>query len=124
MEDNFFDKNPDKTVFFYFVIIILFVLSLLSIGVDLTEFSQKRDINIPQWFFHIIFTVDFILIASIIAIFFYRKIGVIVYPIAIIIHFFLHEFYLTTMLYSDLFNLFVFVGIGLLSIIPKWNFFK
>ena len=57
-------------------------------------------------------------------IYFYRKIGVILFPVAILFHFYLHEFYLSTMLYSDLFTLFSYVALGLLAIIPKWNFFK
>lgn len=124
MEDNYFDNNPKKTTIYYVAIIVLFIFSMLSIGVDLTEFSQQKDINIPSWFFYIIFTVDFLLIGSLVAIFFYRKIGAIIYPLAIVTHLFLHEFYLSTLLYSDLFNLFCYFALGLLAIVPKWKFFK
>jgi hypothetical protein len=94
------------------------------IGVDLTEYFQKTDINIPVWYFYLIFAVDIIGLLSIVGIYFYRKIGVILFPVAILFHFYLHEFYLSTMLYSDLFTLFSYVALGLLAIIPKWNFFK
>ena len=124
MEDNYFDKNPKKTTFFYVAIFFMVALSFLGIGVDLTEYSQKTDINIPSWYFYLIFAVDIIGLLSIVGIYFYRKIGVILFPVAILLHFFLHEFYLSTMLYSDLFTLFSYVALGLLAIIPKWNFFK
>ncbi len=48
MEDNYFDKNPQKTTFFYVAIFFMVALSFLGIGVDLTEYSQKTDINIPS----------------------------------------------------------------------------
>lgn len=124
MEDNYFDNNPKKTTFYYLAIVVLFFFSMLSIGVDITEYSQQKDINIPSWFFLIIFIVDFLMIASLVAIFFYRKLGAYIYPIAITAHFFLHEFYLSTLLYSDLFNLFCYFALGLLAIVPKWKFFK
>lgn len=124
MENDYFDKSPDKTLGFYFAIGFLLLLSMLSFGVDITEFLNHKDINIPVWFFYIIFFVDAVLLASLILIFFYKKIGVYIYPVALIIHYFSHEFYLSTMLYSDLFNLFCFVGLGLLMIIPKWKFYK
>lgn len=124
MEDNYFDKNPEKTTFFYVAIFFMVALFFLGIGVDLTEYSQKTDINIPVWYFYLIFAVDIIGLLSIVGIYFYRKIGVILFPVAILFHFYLHEFYLSTMLYSDLFTLFSYVALGLLAIIPKWNFFK
>ena len=103
MEDNYFDKNPQKTTFFYVAIFFMVALSFLGIGVDLTEYSQKTDINIPVWYFYLIFAVDIIGLLSIVGIYFYRKIGVILFPVAILFH---------------------FVALGLLAIIPKWNFFK
>ena len=106
MEDNYFDKNPEKTTFFYVAIFFMVALSFLGIGVDLTEYFQKTDINIPVWYFYLIFAVDIIGLLSIVGIYFYRKIGVILFPVAILFHFYLHEFYLSTMLYSDLFTLF------------------
>ena len=77
MEDNYFDKNPQKTTFFYVAIFFMVALSFLGIGVDLTEYSQKTDINIPVWYFYLIFAVDIIGLLSIVGIYFYKKIGVI-----------------------------------------------
>lgn len=124
MKENYFDSNPDKTLGFYIALAFLMLLSLLSFGIDVTEFLNRNDINIPIWFFYVVFTVDLVLIFSFISIYLYRKVGVYIYPVALITHYFLHEFYLSTMLYSDLFNLFCFIGLGLLTIIPKWKFYK
>lgn len=124
MKENYFDDNPNKTTGFYVAIGFLLVLFLLSFGIDITEFANRNDVQIPVWFFYVIFSIDAVLIFSLIGILLYKKIGVYVYPAAIVVHYFLHEFYLSTMLYSDLFNLFCFVGLGLLTIIPKWKFYK
>ena len=124
MDDNFFDKSPAKTTSFYAAIIILSLLSVLSMGVDVTEYNQHKDINIPIDFSYLILGIDFLIILSIIAIYFYRKIGVFAFPLLVFIHFYLHQYYLSTLLYADIFNLFAFVGLGLLAIIPKWNFYK
>lgn len=124
MEDNFFDKSPEKTTGFYFAIVFLVIFSLLSVGIDITEYLNRQDVNIPLWFFYVIFSVDILMVFSVASIYFYRKPGVIIYPIIVVTHYFLHEFYLSTMLYSDLFNLFCYIGLGLLTIIPKWKFYK
>lgn len=124
MDENYFDKNPAKTTSFYAAIIILSIFSFLSIGIDIIEYKQHKDINIPIDFSYLILGIDVLLVLSILAIFFYRKIGVFLYPILVIVHLFLHEYFLSTLLYADLFNLFSFIGLGLLAIIPKWNFFK
>lgn len=124
MDNSYFDKTPDKTVSFYAAIIILTFFLLLSTGIDFTEYDQHKDINIPSWFSYLTIILDFLMLFSIVGIFFYRKIGVYAYPLLILVHLFLHEFYLSTLLYADLFNLFAFLGLGLFAIIPKWNFFK
>lgn len=124
MDENFFDKDPARTTSFYAAIVILSILSFLSIGVDIIEYKQHKDINIPIDFSYLILAIDALIVLSIIAIFFYRKIGVFLYPIVVFSHYFLQLYYLKTLLYADLFNLFAFIGLGLLAIIPKWKFFK
>ena len=124
MDESFFDKSPAKTTSFYAAIAVLSFFSLLSIGVDITEYNQHKEINIPIDFSYIILGIDFLIILSIVSIYFYKKIGVFAFPLLVFVHFYLHQYYLSTLLYADIFNLFAFVGLGLLAIIPKWNFFK
>ena len=124
MDESFFDKSPAKTTSFYAAIAVLSFFSLLSIGVDITEYNQHKEINIPIDFSYIILGIDFLIILSIVSIYFYKTIGVFAFPFLVFVHFYLHQYYLSTLLYADIFNLFAFVGLGLLAIIPKWNFFK
>ena len=124
MDESFFDKSPAKTTSFYAAIAVLSFFSLLSIWVDITEYNQHKEINIPIDFSYIILGIDFLIILSIVAIYFYKKIGVFAFPLLVFVHFYLHQYYLSTLLYADIINLFAFVGLGLLAIIPKWNFFK
>ena len=124
MDESFFDKSPKKTASFYAAIVVLTLLSFLSIGIDVTEYNQHKDVNIPIDFSYLMLGIDVLIILSIITIYFYRKIGVFAFPLLVFIHFYLHEYYLSTLLYADLFNMFAFIGLGLLAIIPKWKFFK
>lgn len=124
MENNYFDKTPEKNLSFYAAIGLLAFFLFLSIGIDITEFDQHQDINIPVGFSYLMLGIDLAALACIVGIYAYRKLAVYLYPVLVLLHLILHEFYLSTFLYADLFNLFVFVGVGLLAIIPKWNFFK
>lgn len=119
---NSTNRNFKKNVDFYLIFGVIFLIYvLLSINTDLVEFSQHSDINIPSWFFYLTFGTDILVIVSLILILFYRKIGVILFPFFVLTHFALHNYYLSTYLYSDMTTLFLFVGAGLFAIIPRWR---
>lgn len=122
--DNYFDNEPQKTLSFYLALGALALFTLMGLGMDGDEFLQHKLLNIPIWYFYIIFTVDFFSLLSIIGIAFFRKLAVYMFPVFVILHFYLHQFYLSTFLYTDVSNIFLFIGVGLLMIIPKWKFFK
>ncbi|MBT0548452.1 hypothetical protein JSO53_07345 [Riemerella anatipestifer] len=125
MEDrNYFNDEPKKTSSFYIAIGILAIFTLMGLGIDIDEFSQHESINIPTWYFYLIFGVDLLALVGLFLIVLFRKIGVFLFPLAVIAHFILHQFYLSTFLYTDVTNLFLYVGLGLLMIIPKWQYFK
>ncbi len=124
MENEIFDKNPQPTKGFYWALGLLLLFVMMSISIDISEFAQHQDIRIPLWYFYIIFFVDILILLGWVGIYFHRKIGVYLFPLAVLAHFTLHNYYLSTFLYSDIFILFLFVGIGLLVVIPRWLFFK
>jgi hypothetical protein len=124
MENDHSENNVKRTSAFYFALILMFILFLLTLNTDFAQYSQHTDTGIPMWFFKILFPVDFIILAALVLIFFYRKIGVFLFPGFVLIHHLLYEFYLSTTLLSGLHLLFVYVGIGLLVIIPRWKDFK
>ncbi|AQY23178.1 hypothetical protein [Riemerella anatipestifer] len=125
MEDrNYFNDEPKKTNSFYIAIGVLAIFTLMGLGIDIDEFSQHESINIPTWYFYLIFGVDLLALVGLFLIILYRKIGIFLFPLAVIAHFILHQFYLSTFLYTDVTNLFLYVGLGLLMIIPKWQYFK
>lgn len=124
MEQPYFTGTEKKSTFFYIALVLMLLGAALSINTDLAEFSQHADLSIPKWFFWLIFSIDVLMLACIISIYFYRKIGVIALPLLIMMHFLLHNFYLSTMLYSDLNFLFLYFAAGLLVVIPRWSFFK
>ena len=124
MNDNFEGESPKKDFGFVLTLAALLLFSLMGFGIDFDEYSQHQEINIPLGYFYFIFLVDFLMILSVILIFFYKKIGVYIFPAALVTHFLAHNFFLSTFLYTDVTNMFLYVGVGLLAIIPKWQFFK
>lgn len=124
MNEDFKNESPSKDFGFVLSLAALMLFSLMGVGIDVDEYSQHQEINIPSAYFYLIFLIDLIMIISLIFIFFYKKIGAYVFPLAVLIHFLAHSFFLTTFLYTDVTNMFLYVGVGLLAIIPKWQFFK
>ena len=124
MNDNFKGESPAKDFGFVLSLAALMLFSLMGVGIDFDEYTQHQEINIPLGYFYFIFLVDLVMIVSLIFIFFYKKVGAFSFPLAVLTHFLSHNYFLTTFLYTDVTNLFLFTGVGLLAIIPKWQFFK
>lgn len=113
-----------KSLSFIVSLVVVFFMSTFSINLDISQFVQRQEIHIPDWYFYLIFLVDIIMLVSLVLIYFYRKIGVYTFPVAVFLHFFLHNFYLSTFLYFDIFTLFLYFSLVLLTTIPRWNSFK
>ena len=124
MNEEFSNESPKKDLGFVLSLSALLLFTLMGIGIDSDEYVQQNDLNIPGFYFILIFLIDLLMIIGLILIFFYRKMGVYLFPAAVVLHFFLHNFYLSTFLYTDVTNLFIFISVGLLAFIPKWQFFK
>lgn len=124
MNEEFSNESPKKDLGFILSLAALLLFTLMGIGIDYDEYLQQNDLNIPAFYFILIFLIDLLMIIGLILIFFYRKMGVYLFPAAVVLHFFLHNFYLSTFLYTDVTNLFIFISVGLLAFIPKWQFFK
>lgn len=123
-EYSYFDEDPKKGLGFVLALASLLLFTFMGIGLDFDEYLQHETLNIPLGYFYFIFSIDILMIAGIVLMFFYRKIGIILFPVMLVLHFFMHNYYLSTFLYSDVTNLFLFTGFGMLAIIPKWKFFK
>lgn len=115
--DRSYKNNKDHYLIFGLILLVF----LLSINTDLQQFSQHDLVNIPSGFFYMTFGADLLVLLSWILILFYRKIGVILFPLFVLVHFGLHSYFLNTYLYSDITVLFLFIGLGLLAVIPRWN---
>ena len=124
MNEEFSNESPKKDLGFILSLAALLLFTMMGIGIDSDEYVQQNDLNIPAFYFIIIFLIDLLMVIGLILIFFYRKIGVYLFPAAVVLHFFFHNYYLSTFLYTDVTNLFIFISVGLLAFIPKWQFFK
>lgn len=124
MNDDFADESPKKDFGFILSLAGLMLFTLMGFGIDYDEYLQSNDLGIPGFYFIIIFGIDLLMVIGLVLIFFYRKIGIYLFPTALMLHFLLHNYYLTTFLYTDVTNLFLFISVGLLAFIPKWQFFK
>lgn len=127
MEKGYFrGETPEKGMGFILCLGAMLLFAFMGMGIDVDQYLQARDkdLLIPLWYFYFIFFIDFLILLSVVLIFFYRKVGIYLFPIATAFHFFFHLYFLDTFLYSDVTSLFLFIGIGLLAFIPKWQFFK
>lgn len=123
-EYSYFDEDPKKGIGFILALVALLLFTMMGVGLDFDEYLQHESLNIPLGYFYLIFSIDILMIVGIVLIYFYRKIGVVLFPLMLVLHFFMHNYYLSTFLYSDVTNLFLFTGFGMLAIIPKWKFFR
>ncbi|WP_265427907.1 hypothetical protein [Chryseobacterium sp. YIM B08800] len=123
-EYSYFDVDPKKGWGFILALASLLLFTIMGMGIDIDEYLQHEYLNIPRWYFYVIFTIDALMIISLILMYFYRKIGMFAFPVLLVLHFLMHNYYLSTFLYTDVTNLFLFTGFGMLAIIPKWKFFK
>ncbi|WP_346986341.1 hypothetical protein [Chryseobacterium sp. POE27] len=123
-EYSYFDEDPKKGWGFILAFAALMLFTFMGFGIDLDEYLQHEYLHIPRWYFFVIFAVDALMAVSLVLMFFYRKIGIFAFPALLVLHFFMHNYYLSTFLYTDVTNLFLFTGFGMLAIIPKWKFFR
>lgn len=118
--DRSFKNNKD----YYLIFGLILLVFLLSVNTDMEEYKLHKQINIPQGFFYYTFGVDILVVISWLLIIFFRRLGVILFPLFVAVHFFLHNYFLSTFLYSNVTVLFLFIGLGLLAVIPRWNVLK
>ncbi|MCU7612984.1 hypothetical protein N0B16_00890 [Chryseobacterium sp. GMJ5] len=123
-EYSYFDEDPKKGLGFILALAALLLFTIMGVGIDVDEYLQHEFLNIPKWYFYFIFSIDILMIVSLALIYFYRKVGIFTFPVLLLLHFFMHNYYLSTFLYTDVTNLFLFTGFGMLAIIPKWKFFR
>lgn len=123
-EYSYFDEDPKKGLGFILTLASLLLFTIMGLGIDVDEYLQHEYLNIPTWYFYVIFSIDILMVISLVLMYFYRKIGIFTFPALLVLHFFMHNYYLSTFLYTDVTNLFLFTGFGMLAIIPKWKFFK
>lgn len=124
MNDEFADESAKKDIGFLLSLAALLLFSLMGAGIDFDEYLQKTELGIPDFYFVLIFLTDLLMIVGLALIFMYRKIGAYLFPAVVVLHFLLHNYYLSTFLYTDVTNLFLYITVGLLAFIPKWKFFK
>ena len=75
MNEEFSNESPKKDLGFILSLAALLLFTLMGIGIDSDEYLQQNDLNIPGFYFVLIFLIDLLMVVSLILIFFYRKIG-------------------------------------------------
>lgn len=123
-EHNSSSNSLQRGSFFWITLVVLFLFSMMMMGVDLDQMLQREEIHIPQWYFYIIFSVNAVMIAALVLLFFFKRLGLIVFPISVLLHFSFHIYFLGTFLYTDLMTLFMYFALGLLYFVPIWDKMK
>lgn len=117
-------SKPKKDTLFWIAIVSMFIFTIMSMGTDIDQYSQRKDLNIPDWYFYIVMVVNGAILLSVFLMYCMKKMGIFLFPIAVLVHFITHIYYLSTMLYTDVTSLFLFVSVGLLYFIPVWKQLK
>lgn len=117
-------SKPKKDTLFWIAIVSIFIFTIMSMGTDIDQYSQRKDLNIPDWYFYIVMVVNGAILLSVFLMYCMKKMGIFLFPIAVLVHFITHIYYLSTMLYTDVTSLFLFVSVGLLYFIPVWKQLK
>lgn len=123
MEHNYFGNITKKSTSLIIAVASMVLCFILSANTDFAKFSDYQELRIPLWFFYIIFSVDILIVVSLVLLLLYRKLGIFGTVIFGFLHFVFNIYYLNVTLYADLFFLFTFC-VGLFSIIPRWKYFK
>ncbi|QCX52383.1 hypothetical protein [Elizabethkingia sp. JS20170427COW] len=123
-EKDMFKDEPKLDTPFYLVLGVLLLLLINNLNVDYAVVLQKDNLQIPNWYLILLFALDTLAIVSLVGIYFFRKIALYLFSVFVMVHFVIHLNYLSTFLYTDVFILFFFIGIGLFVFIPKWKYFK
>lgn len=125
MEERYFgpiEKGRGKML--VIALVLMFIASVMGFGIDVDQYAQHSEIKIPGWYFYLIFSVDVIIIISLVLIYFYKRAGVFLFPVGLLLHFFFHIYFLNTFIYSDLLAIFFYASIGLLAVIPQWQHYN
>ncbi|MGO4709394.1 hypothetical protein AB4Y90_09810, partial [Chryseobacterium sp. 2TAF14] len=80
-EYSYFDEDPKKGWGFILALASLLLFTFMGIGLDFDEYLQHEGLNIPKEYFYIIFSVDILMILGIVLMFFYKKIGIVLFPL-------------------------------------------
>ena len=115
------DKSYRNNKDYYLIFGLILLVFLLSINTDLQQYSQHDLVHIPSGFFFMTFGADILVLISWLLIVLYKKAGVLLFPVFVSLHFGFHNYFLSTYLYSDITVLFLYIGLGLLAVIPRWN---
>jgi len=115
---------PIRGISFFVVLGILFLPLINNLVVDYLLVKIMEVSHIPLWYMVLLSSVNILTILSLIGIYSFRRVGIFLFPFLVILHFIIKLNYLGIFMYTDIFTLFFFIGIGLLVFIPKWSFFR
>jgi hypothetical protein len=54
----------------------LMLFTVMGLGIDVDEYLQHEYLDIPRWYFYIIFSIDVLMMIGLILMFFYKKVGI------------------------------------------------
>ena len=63
-EYSYFDVDPKKGWGFILALASLLLFTVMGLGIDFDEFLQHEYLNIPRWYFYVIFTIDAFMMIS------------------------------------------------------------
>lgn len=74
-EYSYFDEDPKKGWGFVLAFAALMLFTIMGLGIDVDEYLQHEYLDIPRWYFYIIFSIDALMMIGLVLMFFYKKSG-------------------------------------------------
>ena len=68
MNEEFSNESPKKDLGFILSLAALLLFTLMGIGIDSDEYLQQNDLNMPGFYFVLIFPIDLLMVVSLILI--------------------------------------------------------
>ncbi len=72
-EYSYFDEDPKKGWGFILAFAALMLFTVMGLGIDVDEYLQHEYLEIPRWYFYVIFSVDALMMIGLVLMFFTKK---------------------------------------------------
>jgi len=125
MAQDYFKISKDEihSTGFKIGVFVLFLLACIPVFMSYLGMKEIFFKNAPEWILIVYFCLGIFTVFASIGIYFLKKFAVYLYAFMVFALYILFLLAYNIELQDTIFTLFIFIGFGLLLIIPRWKFF-